>query len=41
MSNVANAAAHDEHHEHATPGFYWMIGGILAVGIVTGVGIGE
>ena len=31
MSTVAHDAAHDEHHEHASPGFYWMIGGILAV----------
>ncbi len=29
MSTVAHDAAHDE-HEHASPGFYWMIGGILA-----------
>lgn len=23
--------AHDDHGAHASPGFYWMIGGILAV----------
>ena len=29
MSEMAHAA-HDD-HGHASPGFYWMIGGILAV----------
>lgn len=29
--SAETAAAHAEHGSHATPGFYWAIGGILAV----------
>lgn len=32
MSAEAIAVSHQEHHEsHASPGFYWLIGGILTV----------
>jgi len=32
MSAEATAVSHEEHHEnHASPGFYWVIGGILTV----------
>lgn len=38
MSSHVEQHGHDEHGGHASPGFYWLIGGILAV--LTAVEVG-